>query len=898
VARAGSFGRLPRQAPDLSGAIAALQREAQNRFDQNMVDAWQNGGKVGGKAVTDSRLLAHFKKRRNDLSKTDPLYTMWDNRITQYEFSIAESKLMVKWDNEQVSEKEVSQFYKDWMAKTPKNTEFYRTLSKNAGKWGAAARGRAGGRNANAAAAAHQNWVDNYYEKHVKNGDIAKQALLVAAKAFGAADPGAKDLSEIYTNGVGYQRFLDLMEGNIPEDDALVRTIMNDALKEIQKGDPNFTWSQHNITEILGESRRGLAVLIKNSTTQGEKTQWTDRQTATRWAGSHVSQADEIDIAFDASEDFHVQMSACHGEYACENKAMRDFRDVLNKVENTVGGGGLNGYSNPFVSGPLSETARQLDAMIAGKEYKSAGAPNIFDLQGPDSPWGSGPLVGLSKENADKKMNLQKPGSWISYENDPVLKNPDGSPALTIVVHGPDDPKPAEAVASPGSGSAVTVDVPRPDGKGHTKETIRPPAYIVPKPVMGVAVDTLGNPVDGTGKRLFDELTVLGEDGVVHTTYRIGSGTEGDEYIFSAHPPTFDNGEKKTVPMGEGRGSAYAFPEVKDPTGGPSTFIATKSGTDNMHQRIRPGDPTSPYVIGTYGTQTGAEMGSLIEGTYAKHKDPREANQIVNGAIGRQRVEATRLLGSTSLADQKLGTALLSDLKAAEQVNTLTKLGFVGKALDDQFRAINDFKPEDDKYLNQLKQRGFRIGIDTIDDLHARVNALKTLDEWEQKNPIHSGSVIVGGTGRVERSPEDAAALTAARGAASRSQILNPTIAFNRLNVPGLPNGFQPEGAPSPDQFSRWAQGLDADNKFGAGPAGSTYVPPSNVSPTSTTTPPPNTYTPPPNTTIPGSTTKPDPIPDNLKETQKTVIPGTEYQTRKDAKISSRRATTTYRAPS
>ena len=50
MARSGTFGRIPKAAPDLTNTIVALVREANAQEDQNFVDAWKNGGKVDGRA--------------------------------------------------------------------------------------------------------------------------------------------------------------------------------------------------------------------------------------------------------------------------------------------------------------------------------------------------------------------------------------------------------------------------------------------------------------------------------------------------------------------------------------------------------------------------------------------------------------------------------------------------------------------------------------------------------------------------------------------------------------------------------------------------------------------------------------------------------------------------------
>jgi hypothetical protein len=195
VARRGKFGRLPRQAPDLTGALVALIREAAAQLDSNMVDAWKNGGEVDGKPATDERLLEHFKMRRDQLSEDDPLWDEWDNRVKQYTFSIDESKLMVKWENGKVKQGDVAQFYRNWMAKTPKNTEFYRELSRNAGKWAASARAAGRARSGGRRAANKGAWEQGYYDKHVAGGNLLSEALLVIAKQYGVMKPNAKSLA-------------------------------------------------------------------------------------------------------------------------------------------------------------------------------------------------------------------------------------------------------------------------------------------------------------------------------------------------------------------------------------------------------------------------------------------------------------------------------------------------------------------------------------------------------------------------------------------------------------------------------------------------------------------------------------------------------------------------------
>src|SRR5512137_993456 len=177
MARRGSFGHLPKSAPDLTATIVALMREYANAVDRNMVDAWKNGGTVDGKPVTDARLLGHFKSRRDDLSPDDPQYQEWNNRITQYEFAIEESKMSVKWDNGKATPADMMAFYKKWEKKTPDNTEFDRSLRKSYGQWQKSATTRSRGSSHAARANAHAQTADKVYKDKVQPADWANKAI-------------------------------------------------------------------------------------------------------------------------------------------------------------------------------------------------------------------------------------------------------------------------------------------------------------------------------------------------------------------------------------------------------------------------------------------------------------------------------------------------------------------------------------------------------------------------------------------------------------------------------------------------------------------------------------------------------------------------------------------------
>lgn len=115
-----------------------------------MFDAWQNGGEYKGKAVTDDRILGYIKQRRDGFSKDDPLWDEWNNRFTQYDFSIGEQKIGLQFKQGKVGAGAVAAYYRSKLKDIPKDSAFYREVAGRAAEWsksvGRAARGAARGR--------------------------------------------------------------------------------------------------------------------------------------------------------------------------------------------------------------------------------------------------------------------------------------------------------------------------------------------------------------------------------------------------------------------------------------------------------------------------------------------------------------------------------------------------------------------------------------------------------------------------------------------------------------------------------------------------------------------------------------------------------------------------------
>jgi hypothetical protein len=161
MARTGRFGRSLREAPDLTSAIVSMMRQYRAQQDQNIFDAWENGGEYEGRKVTDAMLLDHIRSRRDELDKDDPLWDEWNNRLWQYRFSIAEQKANLKYQRALASAAHINTstragaaayanaqaaasammrgFYTQWASRLPRRSAAYRDLMASAAQYARAA---------------------------------------------------------------------------------------------------------------------------------------------------------------------------------------------------------------------------------------------------------------------------------------------------------------------------------------------------------------------------------------------------------------------------------------------------------------------------------------------------------------------------------------------------------------------------------------------------------------------------------------------------------------------------------------------------------------------------------------------------------------------------------------
>ena len=911
MARTGRFGRLPRQAPDLSGAIAALLREAQNQYDSNMVDAWKNGGEVEGKGVNDAKLLAHFRKRMEGLSKDDPLYDEWENRYTQYHFAIEESKMALKNDQGKISDGQMAAFYKSWANKpeVTKNSEFYRSLLSRAAKWQAAASARSAGNSAAAAAEAHQKWVNGFYKSHVQGSETATNYLIAIAKTYGAAPPNADSLDDIDPNSVAYGKFMDVIEDG-KADDPNVQGLVDEMNHEIKKVSPNWEYSQSNLNDMLKRGDEGLKRLVSESTTKTEGDQWRQRRETLRYESTRVKQSAANERIQVAADTYALDLDSCAGDPYCARNAMQKFKDKLQgEVKNVVAGAGSLTASTQDVrtSSALVNTIEQLDASLRGEEVKppaakvgqggdSAEGYTIFDAAGGrDTPSGwlaqTGNFINADKDKLDN-------GGWMMtqpmvQDGRPVLDG-NGLPVYQTVIYDINTPPPAGAVAINGSTlltdqTRTTLDQAR-NGQPGTHVTITPTTYILPtRPdvsYVGPSGETIPEDAGG-GIKLFNGQTpmpdpwlelkgVKGPDGVTRTLYRTGDGTAQSPFLFHERPPVGVEGTTDA----NGRPVIHVE-QAADEKGNPylkadaSNIAASVAAARTPVRPASADDPTPPWVLGTYSSSGATSTAQAISNAFATNAP--NATDISNQYLRQfqQGIDKLPMVGANGQPNPERINGQ-RDYAQLTQTVSLYQSGKAGKSLTEAYNSLNANDPKTQNYINQLTRQGFGPnGYGGQEELDRRVKLLGGLEEadkqlagrsslagqlaaaWTPQMGLGMGAGFAGpnpaGSGQQANWNKQAADL-----AAAKKDIFNPSISVSNISIPGMPSMTPP--ASTTGGLSGGYGGYGG-LIFGIPKAGSNIYP----APMSTAAPKPvagPTYTPPtpPPPVKPPAATPPPPV--------------------------------------
>lgn len=497
MARTGRFGRMPKAAPDLTSTIVQMLREYNTQVDQNFVDAWKNGGNVDGKPVTDGRLLAHFQSRRNQLSKDDPMYDQWSNRIDQYTFSIDDSKMQVKYDNGKANDAQMAAFYQKWADKTPDNTEFDRQLLSAVGKYRAAsaAKGRAG--RAAAGVSQFKTDITRIEDNGPKQAAAANDALVKFAVDTGIMPANAKSLANLDVSSGRSAELLDILKDGIDNGNPVVQARIGVLTAELKKIDPKFDWAnaQSWFSQTFEKGAKGNDAGLQYL--QGSKystdawvQHFTNDKANVQFAATKINGLGIQNDAKANSDWLDNQLSAAHGNPYLEQAAFTEYNQRQAGVIGQLQKAQVGDYQDPLLIGMINEQRNYQLAQGGGTDKPQDDWRDA--VAGATSQGGPGGGAGAARyayaQSTKAGLDLLAKGGWMQIAQDPT--DPTGTKAVYQIQAKETLPAfgaillPGASIKDPATGAMI-------------------PVYATPQPVQMTTVNEGGSPI-GTPSLIYD----------------------------------------------------------------------------------------------------------------------------------------------------------------------------------------------------------------------------------------------------------------------------------------------------------------------------------------------------------------------------------------------------------
>jgi hypothetical protein len=224
MARTGRFGRLPGPGFDYSSIVGSLLAQYENARNANILSAWRDGGMFEGKKVTDARLLAWFKSRRNEYDKDDPEWDKWNQQITQFKYDIAEQKMMLEYTRQNIGEGAVARWYTASAAQFPRNSQAWRDAMINAARYRRAAQEKAAAAaraNAPSRTDLYNGEMNEVTRTHIKPANFAIKWWGDVLQGAGITNGGSWDSATIDALSGGHQEALDWLQSEEPRAVAL-----------------------------------------------------------------------------------------------------------------------------------------------------------------------------------------------------------------------------------------------------------------------------------------------------------------------------------------------------------------------------------------------------------------------------------------------------------------------------------------------------------------------------------------------------------------------------------------------------------------------------------------------------------------------------------------------------
>lgn len=497
--RRGSFGLQPRVAPNVTNQIIALSREYVAKRDVLIMDAWRSGGTFEGKKATDEMVLGYWKERGKGLDKDDPTYEQAQNQIMQLTYGIEQSKADVLHVQGKLSDRAYAQFFINWAKKVPRNSEFYRTLQKDAAQLieAAKARGRAG------AEAARTNafnaFVKRTTEQDIAIGDAMIGALNNLSKATGISITGngpellAMLTSDIKANPGQYNILLDtLRKGDPSFDGNLTEGYFNQHIKA----------AAHGYEQIADRAHKDgyVSAYVSASAGQAEMTK----------AGQNIKVWPVADSYSMAENSWAKIMSDPTSSIIDREAASAAFSAALTHLANTPG---IDAASKTMIAADAARLLGQDAGDVPSFGGQMLGRPGV-------SPEAAMQLGAWAQQKAEQDAN---PTAWAYAPVDATGHfDPTGQGPIGRVPAGQVQPG-AQAVMVPGSGGVAVLAMVMPHSvyvtdPAHPDANPRLAGYQISYNVGGRAIqlwnyqDAAGQPHWRAGSPLSDGATATTDD--------------------------------------------------------------------------------------------------------------------------------------------------------------------------------------------------------------------------------------------------------------------------------------------------------------------------------------------------------------------------------------------------
>lgn len=382
-----------------------MAREFERMEEANLLSAWENDGTFHGQPVTDRMVLDYFRKKSKGVSRDDPLYEHYKNLVTQYEFEIAESEMMLWYarnkgrtrSSNRDAALQVAAFYREWAQKVPRHSEVYRDLMTNAANYANAYRAQVKEETEADKRKRYERQSQALYDQYEKEGVIVSGILTSFMRQGGylAGAPGTAGEEGDYGEG------LDALNINpaTGENDIGAMMLLFEAIQEDPdarrrlrsalggvSGRFDGTLSRQDFVKMLKYRNRGINERIKLARRYGyhsEVPALEAQMTANSRVVAQTRLLDEMDQIAGIRYNLDSTMSdpdATFSEQATKlDKSIQQLMDVRRSVMRTPGQGdspllgAINADLQQLTLGEGADASR-LTAMQGGGTLSSIGA--------------------------------------------------------------------------------------------------------------------------------------------------------------------------------------------------------------------------------------------------------------------------------------------------------------------------------------------------------------------------------------------------------------------------------------------------------------------------------------------------------------------------------------------